>query len=513
MESKMIKNKIKDKVIWLFFVIFLFLSPFLQANTVLESLVETGVRKVLRLTERPLLMTEWEVHEASRKLTQRIVLEIKDLPAEKAAKRFEELLVPKHLAELMKTLDDVPQKARLIESLSESKSQFAVARRIIVNDFLAKWRDEPQAILRMIWKKAQEVISRGEKLDQERVLGLLLTKGAAPNVWFLELQAQIARGEKIAAEELVAYTTLLDPINDLILAESLDLLFFRKALVMSFWRKNPKEVHHFFDNIAGVVIPEPKKDLLAGLLVDLPATVFNALHPDRRSKFFLFGLPGSYAEDKMSHLVKTQFIRLLNMQALETQGILSGYSQFLGFMKRNGKMVRVYEGPPLRTFRDFLVQAIEKIEQEGFINQWLNKGNLKELKAQLELLDLYEKAFKGTIFDILDPAISLKLEDVLEEEVLTGMRSSYKWEWVRHHAKLLLLTSLFCVVDAYFEGRPEEIIDPQTLNVENAEMQKAIDLKIELVQIKLKSEKDHAKIKALEEYLQELLEMRRRYSK
>lgn len=469
-----LKNVKFFSVLWL-----LLSSSFLFANSSLEKLVEISVKKMVAISTRSLHLNPLEREEIVQKLTQRICSDLfKDLPRGGAAHTLEHSLHPRNIARVIETIDDIPEKEKLIEFFSKTESQFLVARRLIVKEFLGHWEGQEKiSFLRGLLEKAKEFRLRGKKLDQEKILEYLLFKGKTPHLWFAELEGQLRKGVMIDAEELVAFSAFLDPVSDMILAEGLDSLFFRRALVLEFWKRRPQDVHAFFDRLSGMILPRPHPELFSPLAVDFPVVAFEALHPDRRSASFIFGFPESYAKDKMAHEARLQLIRLFNIKALENAGLIAGPS-----------------------YKEGITKLMENAKG----------GVLRELKNELGFLEAYEKAFKGTMFDIFDSK-PLPLEDIFSEEGFKELQRGFKWEWWKQNAKMVLFTSLFCLIDYYFETRPEEIIEPQELDMKNSEMIKIIDLKIELTQIKLQSEKDPHKIQELKEYLESLKEMRKQY--
>src|SRR3989338_4120735 len=163
------------------------------------------------------------------------------------------------------------------------------------------------------------------------------------------------------------------------------------------------------------------------------------------------------------------------------------------------------------------MDQIRILEEGGRIRRLLDWeiGKLGELKQQLALLEGYQNAFQGTAFDIFskDPlAMTLPLEEILEPQALKGLRRSQKFQYWWKNSKLILVTTLFCMIDRYLEERPEELIQPENIFMENGDVVKDIDLKISLITVDLQTETDPEIVVRLQAYLSALQEERRKYT-
>ena len=371
-----------------------------------------------------------------------------------------------------------------------------MARTIISRQFLTEISGEAasQGLFRPILEKAQAMVTRGTKANQEEVLDILLKKSQDPKAWTEELAAKAKQGLRLLPEELVAYHSFFSPVEDLVLAGAIDQLYFRQALAIEFWIRRPKEVQYFFDRIRGVILPAQSRDLFPVMNANFSTAVLNAIQPDKRAAGFWHGLPGSYARDKVTSDVKSQLLRLLSIKSLETSGVL----EYVSYQK-------------------FLMDQIRILEEGGRIRRLLDWeiGKLGELRQQLALLEGYQNAFQGTAFDIFskDPlAMTLPLEEILEPQALKGLRRSQKFQYWWKNSKLILVTTLFCMIDRYLEERPEELIQPENIFMENGDVVKDIDLKISLITVDLQTETDPERVVRLQAYLSALQEERRKYT-
>ena len=486
----------------LFIFIFCFFS--LQhlngwTNPTLEKAVakaiERGVRQTLKLSGCAASLIE----ETSPKISQRVLSLMGGMNERQIAQELDRILMPKNFISLIESADDIPQKELLVRALKtwekSSQSSLAVARTIMSRQLLTDISKEivSQGHFRSAWEKAKGVVMRGTKVDQDKVLNILLEKSQTPKAWAQELATKAAQGLRILPEELVAYHSFLSPVEDLVLAEAMDQLYFRQALALEFWIRKPKEVQYFFDRIRGVILPSTSKDLFPVVDANFSTAVLNAITPDRRAPGFWHGLPTSYARDKVRLDVRSHMLRLMSIKSLETSGHLGSGS-----------------------YQDFLMGQIKRLEEEGRIRRLLDweVGKLGELRQQLGLLEKYQNAFQGTAFDIFskDPLNqSLPLEEMLDLQALKGFQQTEKFQYLWKNAKLILVTTLFCIVDRMLEERPEELIEPQELDEPDSIAVKNIDSIINLSTISLQTETDPERIARLTAYLQELQEERKQY--
>src|SRR3989338_2156835 len=460
----------------LFFIFVILAVHSLYANPALESWVTALVRRILILTSEQsavrgeVRLSKWLIEEETQKISRLILLRVEPLPKEKMARELELLLNPR---ELLWLADDV----RVAKVLRESQTEFGLARHIMANQFLSSLEAyTPPTFLEWIIEKGRRIISRGEKLNQEEVLNFLLTKGQNPEGWIKEIEAKVVRGGVIQAEELVAASSLLHPFCDRIFSEAIDSVLFRQALVIEFWKKHPESVQYFFGRILGVISPQMTFQNFPRIMADFPVAVFNATHTSRRSAFFLFGFPKSYANNKITAEIASQWIRLQSIQSLETTGLLGD-----------------------RSYREFIVKAIANIENKGRIYKLTHAGELQELRRQLDLLNRYQEAFQNTPFDVFSNTLVPK--DILEVEVWKMLDAQYRGEWWGKNIKWILVMTILGVVEYYLSHQPEAMMDPSALDVRDIDILNDIDLKIELSKIKLQSETDPEKIQRIQEYI------------
>ena len=462
----------------------------------LQRAVERGIRQTLKLSG----CTEWLVEEASPKISQRVssLMEAARgrMSEMQMAQELDRVLAPKNLVSLIQYTDDIPQKELVVHVLKSSKSSFAVARAIISRQFLTEISSEAtsqQGLFGSVWEKAKAVVTRGTKVDREEVLDILLAKSQDPKAWTEELVAKASQGLPLLPEELVAYHSFFSPVEDLVLAEAIEQLYFRQALAIEFWIRRPKEVQYFFDRIRGVILPAQSRDLFPVMDANFSTAVLNAIQPDRRAAGFWHGLPASYARDKVTSDVRSQMLRLMRIKSLEAGRNLDYIS-----------------------YQKFLIDQIRRLEGEWKIRRLLDWeiGKLSELKQQLALLERYQSAFQGTAFDIFsqDPlAKTLSLEEILEPQALKVFRRSQKFQYWWKNAGLILVTTLFCIIDQTLEERPEEMIQPEEIYLPDSAVVKDIDLKINLITVDFQTETNPERIARLQAYLSALQEERKKY--
>ncbi len=471
---------------------FFALSVKAEANPILEKAVERGIRKTLKLAG----CAEWLIEETSPKISQRVTYLMEGMSEIQMAQELDRILTPKNLASLIQYTDDIPQKEMVVNALEASESSLAMARAIISRQFLTEISGKAalsESLFRPVWEKAKALVTRGTKANQEEVLDILLQKSQNPKAWTEELAAKASQGLRLLPEELVAYHSFFSPVEDLVLAEAIDQLYFRQALAIEFWIRRPKEVQYFFDRIRGVILPAQSRDLFPVMNANFSTAVLNAIQPDRRAAGFWHGLPSSYARDKVTQDVRSQMLRLMSIKSLEAGGSL----EYISYQKLLVDQIRILEGESrIRRLLDWEI------------------GKLGELRQQRALLEGYQNAFQGTAFDIFskDPlAKTLPLEEILEPQVLKEFRRSQKFQYGWKNAKLILVTTLFCMIDRTLEERPEELIEPEEIYLEDGAVLKDIDLKLNLVTLSLQTETDPERSARLQAYLQALQEERKKY--
>ena len=482
-----------------FFILFLCFFAFSLNGWANPAAVEAAIQRGIRQTLKLAGCADWLIEETSSKISQRVVYEMGGMVGMSEAHMAEELnrlLTPKNLASLVHEMGGAEgEREMVVQALKSSESSLAVGRAIIIRQFLAEISptQASQGVLQTVWEKAKQVVTRGAKVDQDKVLDILLQKSQDPKAWTEELGALAQNKGVISAEEWVAYHSFVSPVEDLVLAQAMDTLYFRQSLAIEFWIRRPRDVQYFFDHIRGVILPKNSKDVFPIINANFSTAVLDALHPDRRAVGFWHGFPESYARDKVTYGVKSQMLRLLSIKSLETNGLLGELS-----------------------YREFLDQQIKKLEEAGRFRRLLGweMGKLKELQRQVDLLERYQNVFQGTAFDIFskDPlAATLPLEDILEPKALKGFRLASKFGYWGKNAGLILVTALVCVMDRYFEERPEELIDPEEIDLPDRMIVKDIDLKINLVTVALQTETDSERLVRLQAYLEQLQEERKKY--
>ena len=491
-------------ILLLLFYAFFPLSMAHAQNTLLREALKKGMRQYLGICLKQAerlgfsgTLSDEALESASRLLSQTVLKGVEDFPnltRSRALFYAEEMLEPRYLFHLTDAYyegEGRPTLMALLEFLNkeQSKVPLALARSAVREQLSLVWMAYERGTTRFLKRMTEwfhQIRMGGSRLNPEEILNQLLAHPVDAVAWLKDIERRVAQGQKILVEELVACLSLVLPQNDLIFAEALPLIRFRKKILIDFWRSHREAMDIFMDRFQTLIYGRfGKKMPVARQAMDFPALVEEALRPDNLSRFFLQNGPTAYAQSQMVRQTQLRLIRYLNIQAMEEAGLLGELS-----------------------YKDYLKQAIQKMNAEERLARAKNFFLKKEFEAQLEIVEAYEKAFKNTDLDVFGAVFS-DLERVLKQEGLEEMMAAHYGDYWRAHLKYFAWTSLFVAASYYFKERPDILSDPKRIDEESGEMwiedQELIQtLEAQLLIEQRREAPDLSYIKKLEDAVQEL---------
>ncbi|MBI4040772.1 MAG: hypothetical protein HY390_02775 [Deltaproteobacteria bacterium] len=452
------------------------------ADPVLQSLLEKNIEQLLMLFRREAVHLghlPWASsveQNLSGQIARQWRNQMQTLALKDQTRFLQEHLSAGELSKAIRSLESAPAEREVILAvLAESKSAFQLARKAMVLQMeqvaLTVSEQMPGGWF-SLWEHIKMIRSQGHKTDPNKIIWNLLSQGEDVSVWGRSLSERVAVGERVEIEELMAFESLLEPINDLVFSEAIESIYFRRALVIEFWKQMPAEFHYFCDRIAFILFGRLHSELLPSFMAEFPATAFRALSPDRRSAAFWHGFSTSYAKDRVEHLAQVHYFRLMNFLALER----------IGFF-------------PSGEYREFLRTNLEHFGEQWFFQRWPHTFKRWNLQFQLREYEKYQKAFREGPIDIFSD--SFGAAQFFDDSFLNGLRKWERFGWWMSNTGRLMVTSLMGCMFYYIVTRPEEIPNPQvqwdTGVFDPDNIIKNIDSKMHILRLRLELEKDPQK--------------------